>query len=135
MNTNKSEKIFIMVPAYNEETTLESVLIDLLSRGYYLALVDDGSKDDTFKIARSIQKNYPNKLFLHKHVINRGLGAAIKTGIQASINHGADYIVTFDADGQHNPDDIINVIEPLTKKEAEVVIGSRIFSEGILEII
>lgn len=124
-----SEKIFIMVPAYNEETTLKSVLTDLLSRGYYLVLVDDGSKDNTFKIAMDVQKEYPNLLFLHRHIINRGLGAAIKTGLQASINHGADYIITFDADGQHNPEDIINVIKPLKNGEADVVIGSRVFSD------
>lgn len=124
-----SEKIFIMVPAYNEEKTLKPVLIDLLSRDYYVVLVDDGSKDNTFQIARTIQKEYPNKLFIHRHIINRGLGAGIKTGLQASVNHGADYIVTFDADGQHNPEDIVNVIKPLKTGEADVVIGSRVFSD------
>ena len=128
-NMIKSEKIFIMVPAYNEEKTLEYVLIDLLNRGYYVVLVDDGSKDNTFEIARNVQRNYSKKLFLHKHIINRGLGAAIKTGICAALNHGADYIVTFDADGQHNPEDIVNVIKPLINGEADVVIGSRVFSD------
>ncbi len=118
-----------MVPAYNEEKTLESVIVDLLDSKYYVVLVDDGSKDNTFQIARTIQKKYHNNLFIHKHIINRGLGAAIKTGIQASINHDASYIVTFDADGQHNPQDIINVLKPLKDKTADVVIGSRIFSD------
>ena len=121
-------KIFVVVPAYNEEKTVENVLEDLLKMGFDFVVVDDGSSDDTNKIVTRIIKE-KKKGLLCKHLLNRGLGAAIKTGIEAALAQGADIIVTFDADGQHDPDDINTVIMPIIKNEADVAVGKRDFKE------
>jgi glycosyltransferase involved in cell wall biosynthesis len=122
-------KIFLVVPAYNEEKTVAFVLEDLCQRSFNVVLVDDGSRDGTYDIVKDMQNKYPNHIFIYRHVINRGLGAALKTGIAAALKNGAEYIVTFDADGQHDPHDIETVCEPLINKDADVVIGSRNFSD------
>jgi len=122
---NNSEKIFIIVPAYNEENTLENVLNSLIKRDYNIIIVDDGSTDKTYEIASKILNKH--KLYLYKHVLNLGLGAALKTGIDAALKKGADIIVTFDADGQHDPADIERICDPILKGLAEAVIGSRNF--------
>jgi len=121
-------KTFVVVPAYNEEKTVQNVLEDLLKMGFDFVVVDDGSSDDTNKIVTRIIKEKQQGL-LCKHLLNRGLGAAIKTGIEAALAQGADIIVTFDADGQHDPNDINTVIMPIIKKEADVAVGKRNFKE------
>lgn len=63
------------------------------------------------------------------HVINRGLGAALKTGMNTALKHNAKYIVTFDADGQHEVEDIKKVCFPLKQGQVEAVIGARPFED------
>ncbi|WP_295721973.1 glycosyltransferase family 2 protein [uncultured Methanobrevibacter sp.] len=120
---------FLVVPAYNEENHVEKVLIDIANLGYNIILVNDGSSDNTLNIARQVQKKYPSQIHIVTHVLNRGLGAALKTGMTVALNHNAKYIITFDADGQHNFEDIAKVIKPLREKKADAVIGSRIFED------
>lgn len=122
-------KIFIIVPAYNEEKTVKSVISKLCEMGYNVLMIDDGSQDETYSIGKSIQQTYPQQVLIYKHVINRGLGAALKTGMEAAAINGAKFMVTFDADGQHDPGDIENVCKPLIKGEADVVIGKRNFKD------
>ncbi|USN54057.1 MAG: glycosyltransferase family 2 protein [Candidatus Nomurabacteria bacterium] len=81
--------------------------------------MDDGSSDGSGQIAQAAGAR------VYRHLINRGLGGALATGIQAAIRAGAEYIVTFDADGQHEAKDILRIIEPLEKGVADVVVGSR----------
>lgn len=124
---NSSKKIFVVVPAFNEEETIYDVLNSLIQRDYNVVVVDDGSNDKTFEIASNIPSC--NKLYLLKHVINLGLGAALKTGFEAALKKGADIVVTFDADKQHNPDDIKKICKPILNGSAEAVIGSRTFNQ------
>jgi glycosyltransferase involved in cell wall biosynthesis len=121
-------KPWIVVPAYNEERTLGGVLSGLRAHGYAVIVVDDGSTDATAAVARAA-----GALVL-RHVINRGQGAALKTGIVAALARGADAIVHFDADGQHDPATVSALLAPLERGEAEVVYGSRflgIAAEGM----
>ena len=121
-------KIFVVLPAYNEEKTIAKVMEDLMEMGFEVVVVDDGSKDNTYNIAsKIIQKN--NHGFICKHLLNRGLGAALRTGIEASLMEDSDVIVTFDADGQHDPHDILNVSKPIINDDADVVVGKRNFRE------
>jgi glycosyltransferase involved in cell wall biosynthesis len=121
-------KIFVVLPAYNEEKTIAKVMEDLMKMGFEVVVVDDGSKDNTYNIASNIiQEN--NHGFLCKHLLNRGLGAALRTGIEASLIEDPDVIVTFDADGQHDPQDILNVSKPIINGDADVVVGKRNFRE------
>jgi glycosyltransferase involved in cell wall biosynthesis len=121
-------KIFVVLPAYNEEKTIANVMEDLMKMGFEVVVVDDGSQDNTYNIASNIiQEN--NHGFICKHLLNRGLGAALRTGIEASLMEDPDVIVTFDADGQHDPQDILNVSKPIINGDADVVVGKRNFRE------
>ncbi len=120
-------KLLIILPAYNEEKVIGKVLKSLPRKinqiiKVDLLVVDDGSTDDTQEICRSC-----NVLVIH-HLINRGLGAALCTGFTYAVNHHYNYVVTFDADGQHSPSDIGRLLKPLLSKTADVVIGSRMLN-------
>lgn len=116
-----SKNILIVVPAYNERQSIPTVVTDLVSHGYKnILVVDDGSSDRT---ADAVPKN---KALLVRHIVNRGLGAALGTGFAYGREHGAEILVTFDADGQHRALDIQKVIEPIKKGRADVVVGSRL---------
>jgi UDP-N-acetylglucosamine---dolichyl-phosphate N-acetylglucosaminyltransferase len=124
-----SKELFIIVPAYNEEQTVAQVVTELCKMNYMVVVVDDGSRDKTNLIVKDLQKEYPQQISIYNHVINRGLGAALKTGMDASLRKGAKYMVTFDADCQHDAHDIDNVYEPLRLDKADVVIGDRNFDD------
>ncbi len=114
-------KLFIVVPAYNEEAMIGKTLSELKKAGYKnIVVVDDGSIDMTYEIAKE------HNAFVCRHIINRGLGGALGTGIKAALKLGAEIIVTFDADGQHSVNDIAKLIKPIAEKKADVVIGSRL---------
>jgi glycosyltransferase involved in cell wall biosynthesis len=121
-------KIFVVVPAYNEEKTIAKVLLELIDMNFEIVVVDDGSTDDTYNIVNNIIKE-KKKGILCKHLLNRGLGGALKTGIETALIENPDIIVTFDADGQHDPKDIVNVSKPIINDEADVVVGKRNFDE------
>lgn len=114
-------KIFIVMPAYNEEKVIGRTILGLKRRGYdNIIVVDDGSSDKTAQVAEKYGA------YVVSHPINRGLGGALKTGIDTAISLDADIIVTFDSDGQHDPDDIKRLIVPIQKRKADAVIGSRL---------
>jgi len=113
-------KTWIVVPAFNEEKTIGVVIKGLKKHGWRnIIVIDDGSTDKTGEIARE------QGVIVLRHVINRGLGAALGTGINAALLLGAEYIVTFDADNQHFPEDIERIVEPLIDNKADIVVGSR----------
>ena len=121
--------VYLVVPAFNEEKTVSQIIEGIAEKGYNVILVNDGSKDKTLELAIESKRKYPNQIFVVSHVINRGLGAALKTGMVVALNKGAKYIVTFDADGQHEIEDIPKVCKPLVDGEADVVIGARPFED------
>lgn len=118
-------KLAILIPAFNEEKKLKSVLKLLPRRLPKITTIDvvvvsDGSTDKTNEIARKA------KVTLIEHDINRGLGGALGTGFAYVKRKNHDFLLTFDADGQHNCEDIWPVLKPLVQKKADVVIGSRL---------
>lgn len=116
-------KIFVVIPAYNEATKIGNVIKELKKNKYSdVVVVDDGSKDNTSEVARK------NGAYVIKHVMNLGAGGATVTGFNYAVKQGADIIVTIDADGQHDIADIKKVIQPILKKQAELVIGSRLIN-------
>lgn len=124
-NNAITEQPFIVIPAYNEESKIGTVIENLQRQGYSkIIVVDDGSRDNTTEKARE------KHITVLRHLINRGQGAALKTGIDYALEQGASFIVTFDSDGQHHPEDIPRLLEPLQRGEAEVALGSRFLSEN-----
>ncbi len=115
-------KITAVIKAYNEEKVIAPILKKIKNHVDEVVLVDDGSQDKTSELA--VQEG----IFALKHIINRGQGASLKTGTEYALKRGAEIIIHFDADGQHQIEDIANLIEPILKGEAEVVLGSRFLS-------
>lgn len=113
------KEVFVIIPAYNEEQVIEKVLRELLPLHYSLVVVDDGSVMDL----RQLLKVLP--VYVLRHNVNLGQGAALQTGIQFALTKKAKYIVTFDADGQHQPSDIEKLLAPLESNEADISLGSR----------
>jgi len=111
--------IWVVVPAHNEERAIGAVLDGLRREGYRrVIVVDDGSRDRTGEIARS------KGAIVVSHRCNRGLGAALRTGLLEARRRGADVVVTFDADGQHDPREIRRLLEALGG--ADLAVGVRV---------
>ncbi len=120
------KKLLIILPAFNEEKVIGGVLDDLKEVLKNLkefdpriVVVDDASDDKTREVVR--QKG----IKVLCHVINRGLGGALGTGLAYARRQEADITITMDSDGQHNPKDLKKMLKPLIKKESDVVIGKR----------
>jgi glycosyltransferase involved in cell wall biosynthesis len=112
---------YIVIPAYNEEQAIAAVLRDLHTAGYQRTIVvDDGSTDAT-----SLRAQEAGATVVLQHFLNRGKGAAAKTGIEAAKRCGADAVVTLDGDGQHDPTDIAQM-NRLLDEGCDVVLGSRL---------
>ncbi|MFI4876374.1 MAG: glycosyltransferase family 2 protein [Blastopirellula sp. JB062] len=118
-------EIWIIVPAYNESARIRKTLAPLCSAFPNVVVIDDGSTDDTAKIAAQAP------VWVLRHVINSGQGAALQTGIEFALRQGAQLIVTFDADGQHDAGDILRLVEPVRRGEVDVALGSRFLGDAI----
>jgi glycosyltransferase involved in cell wall biosynthesis len=124
MAASDKDLLTIVSPCYNEAGNLKALLPGWLgfcrAHSFRLILVDDGSTDDTPAFLRSLPSR--QKLRVVRHKINRGYGAAIKSGIREVLT---PYAATMDADGQHDPREILNLLTGLRSGEADMVIGRR----------
>ena len=119
-------KVFIVIAAYNEGKSISKVISNLKNSGYKnIVVVDDGSSDNTYNIILD------SEAIALRHVVNRGQGAALKTGIDYSLKAGADIIVTFDADGQHRVEDLPAMIAPVKNKKCDITLGSRFLKSTV----
>lgn len=123
--SDAGRNIWIVIAAYNEGARLGATVAEVNSYCKNIAIVDDGSNDETCDAARGAGA------WLLRHPINRGQGAALGTGIQFALSQSADAIVTFDADGQHDPRDIPAMLRPILSGEADVALGSRFLGKTI----
>ena len=115
--------IVVGIPAYNEQKNIASIIIKLKKNVDQIIVCDDGSSDDTAIIAKELGA------IVIQHEKNRGYGAAIKSIFLKAKEMKVDILITFDADGQHRIKDMKNIIEPIQKNEADIVIGSRFLNE------
>jgi len=121
---NLLKKIFIIIPAYNEEEKISWVIQDV-KRAWFenIVIVDDWSTDWT----KNILENFQNKreIFLVSHFVNKWAWAATQTWFDFALWKWAEIVVTIDADWQHNPDEIDKLVNPILEWKSEVVIWSR----------
>ena len=113
------DRVFVVVAAYNEQTVIGQVAASLLAIGVEVVVVCDGSTDET--AAQALKAGAR----LVRHPMNLGQGAALQTGITYALRAGAEQIVTFDADGQHDPLDVPKLVERLESEGVDVILGSR----------
>ena len=112
-------KTCILIPAYNEEKRVGAVVREVLEYCPDVIVVDDGSPDDTDKIAAEAGA------IVLEHVRNQGKGAALQTGFDYAREHGYDLAITLDADGQHAPSDIPAFLQAYERTHSPVLVGNR----------
>lgn len=123
----KKDKLYIVIPAYNEEKNIKEVInyyakiVNKIKNDSKLIIVDDGSKDNTYNIALKEAKKYKNVEILKKE--NGGHGSALIYGYNYALKNGADYIFQIDSDNQTNPEEFWNFWNQRSKKD--IIIGSR----------
>jgi glycosyltransferase involved in cell wall biosynthesis len=119
-------KILIIIPAYNEEESLPDVLQDLHSYvpDADILVVDDGSRDRTAALARQAGVKVACLPY------NLGIGGAMQTGFQYAQNNDYEIAIQFDGDGQHMASEIGELLDPLRKGRADIVVGSRFLKRG-----
>ncbi len=116
----QNKKIYIIIPVYNEAPVIKETVAEIKRAGYdNIIVIDDGSSDDSY------YKLLELDVIALRLAINRGKGAAVKTGVEAAKILGADVVVTIDGDGQHNPEDIDSMLN-LINQGYDVVLGSRL---------
>ncbi len=125
MDPEKAKRIWVVVAAYNEAAVIAGVVAGLTRFGYHVVVVDDGSADGTADAATG------TGAAVVKHPINLGQGAALQTGIEFALADCAEFVVTFDADGQHRAADIANLIDALTEHGADFALGSRFRGQAL----
>jgi len=121
-----SDNIWVVVPAFNEGGRLVRALASLRGLEVQIVVVDDGSVDATAEITLR-----DPEIWVLRHVVNCGQGAALQTGIDFALQQGASIVVTFDGDGQHSAEDIARLVKPIQSGEADVVLGSRFLGSAI----
>jgi hypothetical protein len=122
------DRIGVLIPAYNEADNVGAVLDRIPAEVCGLAtavlVVDDGSRDETDAAARS------HGAVVARHVVNRGGGAALRTGYRLLSDSGARIVVTLDADGQHLPEEMDRLVSPVVAGEVAMAHGSRVLGEA-----
>jgi glycosyl transferase family 2 len=121
-------KVAVLVPAYNEAENVGYVLdripAEVRGRETAVLVVDDGSRDGTGDVAAE------HGAVVARHVINRGGGAALRTGYRLMVESGAEVVVTLDADGQHLPSEMERLVQPILDGEVDVAHGSRVLGRA-----
>lgn len=121
-----ASSVGVVIAAYNEGEALGGVVASLLERSFAnVIVVDDGSRDNTAQVAKAAGAH------VLRHPINLGQGAALQTGIDYALRLGCEYVVTFDADGQHSADEISPMLAHLIASQSDIVLGSRFLGNTV----
>src|SRR5919107_3118496 len=120
LSAQRKPRILVCIPAYNESKTIGDIILKAKNYATEIIVYDDGSTDNTYEIAKAAGANN-----VIRNPENSGYGVAIRTLFQAAKERNADIMVTIDSDGQHNPDQIPDLIKPIIEENFEMVAGSR----------
>ncbi|OGL79715.1 hypothetical protein A3J43_03365 [Candidatus Uhrbacteria bacterium RIFCSPHIGHO2_12_FULL_54_23] len=121
--------VVVVIPAYNESRTIGAVAEECKKFADEVIVANDGSLDETAIIARQAGARVVT------HLVNRGYGAALKTGMMAALERGADIVVTIDADGQHEPSEIPRLIDPIVSRRGVLQYAPTIGGGGYPDIV
>lgn len=120
--------VVVIIPAHNEENCIGAVLPEIPKEAHGLGVdtlvIDDGSADRTSEVALA------HGVYVARLAERSGQGSALRVGYRLAREHGAQLIATLDADGQWNPADILRLLEPIVRDEADFVLGSRILGRA-----
>ena len=116
----------ILIPAYNEEKYIKTVIRSCLKYGLDIIIVDDGSTDTTMKAVKSISAPRNLEIVPLKHTINKGKGQSLRTGFSHIVKNNYSGVITLDADGQHNTGEIKNFLRVIEKENPDLIIGNRL---------
>lgn len=120
MQTLADKNIVVVIPVYNGVGVLREVIESLIDLPVHeIVIVDDGSDVKVFEMISDLHVHYI------RHRTNLGQGAAIQTGFRYAKRLQPEIVITFDADGQHKAADVLPLIDPIVKNEADITIGSR----------
>ena len=117
-------KVTVGIPAYNEEKNIASIIVKLKKISSEIIVCNDGSVDSTAEIAEKLGATVIN------HTKNLGYGSAMKSIFLKSKEIGSEVLITLDADGQHDVNDIEKILKPITDKKCDIVIGSRFLEKS-----
>jgi glycosyltransferase involved in cell wall biosynthesis len=120
----KRADVHVVIAAYNEAAVIARVVTGVTRAGYPAVVVDDGSRDETAALACAAGA------YVVRHPFNLGQGAALQTGIAFALAQSAQYLVTFDADGQHRVSDISRLVDALVREGADFALGTRFLEEA-----
>ena len=125
----------VIIPTYNEKENIEKMVrkVFSLEKQFHLLIVDDGSPDGTGAIVKSLQKEFPEKLYIKERSGKLGLGTAYIHGFKWALERDYEYIFEMDCDFSHNPDDLIHLYNACAKNDADLSIGSRYVKGGAVK--
>lgn len=116
----RAKKVCVLIPTYNNATSLARVMDGVLKFTDQVIVVNDGSTDDTATVLRG----YPRVSVL-SYDVNRGKGHALRLGFKHAVAAGYEYAITLDSDGQHYPEDLMNFVDALSEHPRAIIIGAR----------
>ena len=120
----------VIIPTYNERENIENIIraVFALEKVFHILIIEDGSPDGTASIVKSLQQEFPERLFMIERKGKLGLGTAYIAGFKWSLEHDYEYIFEMDADFSHNPADLPRLYKACAEEGADVAIGSRYIS-------
>jgi len=128
-------KVGVVVPAYNEEKLIEQTIRTMPSFVDRIIVVDDCSQDRTAEIVESVARESEGRILLLRHEVNQGVGRAIASGYRKAMEEGYEVVVVMNGDAQMDPRDLIRIIDPVAKREADYAKGNRLFREESWQMI
>ncbi len=120
----------VIIPTYNERENIENIIraVFALEKVFHILIIEDGSPDGTASIVKTLQQEFPERLFMIERKGKLGLGTAYIAGFKWSLEHNYEYIFEMDADFSHNPADLARLYKACAEEGADVAIGSRYIS-------
>lgn len=120
----------VIIPTYNERENIENIIraVFALEKVFHILVIEDGSPDGTASIVKTLQQEFPERLFMIERKGKLGLGTAYIAGFKWSLEHDYEYIFEMDADFSHNPADLPRLYKACAEEGADVAIGSRYIS-------